>query len=102
MRIVAALLVATGCLTYEEGREAEGEAACRLRDECNLLGEVGYDDAADCIAEATSQQWPVCDAYQAERMQECLDAWDAAIDDAACDVLREPPEVCAKVCGAAE
>ncbi|MSQ01646.1 MAG: hypothetical protein EXR71_07105 [Myxococcales bacterium] len=100
MKVVAGLLVATGCLGYEEGRAAEGEAACRLRERCSLLAEIGYDDAADCIATATSQQWPACDLYRSERMQECLSGWDAALEAVDCDLLRQPPHVCAQVCGA--
>lgn len=87
-----------GCLAYEDGRAAEGEAACRLREVCDQLAEVGYSDVDTCITAATNQDWVACDDYAAERMQGCLDAWETAIDAADCAVLADPPDLCAAVC----
>lgn len=92
------LLLLVGCVTYEEGRAAEGEAACRLREACGQLADVGYDDVDACITAATHQDWVACDDYSAERMQGCLDAWEAAVSAEDCAVLADPPDLCAAVC----
>lgn len=89
-----------GCLKYEEGRAEEGEIACRLREVCDTLEAVGYADVDTCITGATGQEWGDCPGYSEERLQECLDAWEAAVEAKDCALSEDPPDVCAQVCGA--
>ena len=93
----ASLLV--GCLKYDEGRAEEGELACRLREACDTLEAVGYDDVDACITSATGQEWRECPGYSEERLQESLDAWEAAVEEPDCSLSEDPPDVCAQVCG---
>ncbi|GDX81947.1 hypothetical protein LBMAG42_37580 [Deltaproteobacteria bacterium] len=96
----AAPLLLVGCLKYDEGRAEEGELACRLREVCNTLETVGYDDVESCITSATGQDWGDCPDYSAERLLDCLDAWEAAVETKNCALSEDPPDVCAQVCGA--
>jgi hypothetical protein len=93
------LLGLLACLKYEEGRAQEGELACDLREVCDALEVVGYDDVEVCIAHATSQDWPACEGYRAEQMEACLDAWEAAVEAKDCTLTTASPAVCAVVCG---
>lgn len=95
---LAAVLLA-GCVKYEEGQAEVGTLACQLHDVCGSLPTLGYDDVDACITDATHQDWLDCPGYSAEIMQKCVDAWQAAVDDEACDVESAPPAVCLQVCG---
>ncbi len=92
------LLSLLACLKYEEGRALEGELACELRAACDALEEVGYTDVADCIADATNQDWADCEDYHEAQLQDCLDAWTAAVETSDCTLTASPPAVCAQVC----
>ncbi len=94
-----ALWALWGCLAYEDGRAAEGEAACRLREACDQLAPIGYDHVDACITAATNQDWVDCDGYSERRMQECVEAWESAVEAESCELLTDPPDVCAQVCG---
>jgi hypothetical protein len=94
------LLLLAACLEYEEGRAEEGELACQLREACDALEIVGYASVDDCIADATSQTWVECEDYREAQMVECVEAWEAAVEAADCDVLSTAPPVCAQVCPA--
>lgn len=86
------------CLEYEEGRAQEGELACQLREACDALEVVGYETVEECIADATDQDWADCEDYREAQMQECLEAWTAAVDSVDCGLTTASPPVCAQVC----
>lgn len=95
---LAATVLFAGCIEYEDGQVEQGTLACQLHGSCDSLVLLGYDTVDECVADATHQDWLDCPDYSAERMQECIDAWQAAVDAADCAVDSEPPSVCAQVC----
>lgn len=94
------LLGLLACLEYADGRAQEGELACQLREACDGLEVLGYDDVDQCIEDATGQEWVDCDNYREPQMRECLEAWSAAVASKDCSLTTASPAVCAQVCPA--
>lgn len=94
MRLILAL---AGCLSFEDGMARRGEMHCAWMDACGQLEAIQM--SLDACEESARNQPYVeanCPGYDAGGMQDCLDAYEAAIADQACD---EEPAECASVCG---
>ena len=92
------VLLLGGCLTYADGKAQEGTLNCQIMDACGTLEKVGYTDVDDCIAAAQGQAYDEnqCPNYSAEREQECLDAYTAALNAKECEPALDE---CGTVCG---
>ena len=85
--------------TYEEGMMAQGRLHCELLEACDALADVGYDSVGACITDAEGQNFGDCpgDAYRADNMAACVEAWEAAVAATECDaspVECMPAQVC--------
>ena len=89
------LLLLAGCgLKYDEGQIERGRLNCKYQDLCGNLGAMGYEDVNACISDAEAQTYDEaqCPGYSSKVMDECLDAYQKAIDANDCAATFE--EVC--------
>lgn len=99
MRTALPLLLLLGCYSQEEFVSDENAAICGWYERCDLIGTLGYDDAADCTAELNAwdeQEPPVCKGYDAGAASECVEGY-ALID---CEAEGTPtyPAACDDAC----
>lgn len=89
MRAAAILALTTlaACgMPYEEGMLRRGELNCELAEACGTIAFFGGNVEA-CKEDAAGQGYDEadCPGYDAKAMRECVEAWEGAVADGACD-----------------
>lgn len=78
------LLALLGCLSYADGMAQVGALSCERADVCGQPL-YGFDSVAACQEAAAAQPYEECAGYSEDAMRACIDAYETAVADVACD-----------------
>ena len=98
MRLAAAATVLTlsGCaIEYVDGMNEQGKLHCKLLEACDQLGDIGYTEVKECIADSQRDDWSCSANYDPEAMDECISGWETAVNNKDCEAS---PPACLQVC----